>query len=523
MTSSQRPPTACPSPAEQATKEDVERGVIDKAESAVDDSAFDSSSGNSRDVLEATHAQSAPSSRLGRAIRLGWLAPKAIPVAFQGAKRAMGLVRTQEQERIAREKTYRDAKKAGAALLKTLGEMKGLPMKIGQMVSYIEGLAPPGYDEKVKRVLRRLQEKAPALSPEASEQVIMREFGVPPQQLFATWQRQPFAAASIGQVHRATTHGGEQVAVKVQYPGIDKAVENDLKSLAVLEKFLSPIARPYQSKETLEEVSTVFMAELDYVREAQYTELFRRIHADCPHIIIPSVYHALSTRRVLTSSFVLGQGYGEFCKHASQTQRDEAGTTIWSFMMRSLFEYGVLYADPHPGNYRFFDGPNVGFLDFGCVRILPAHTLRFLKALMLSALDGDWQQFDQLFMQLTGIEPDDHENWDLYRSYTLALFFPFMTDEPYQCTSEGAKEAVQYLVRGHQKMIKEAQGGPQLPTPVHLPPELTFVNRLQWGLTSVLGGLGTCVRFRPITEPWIRAPLKPFPITISPARDEPES
>lgn len=523
MTSSQRPPTACPSPSEQATKGDVERGAIDNADSAGGVSELDTSGSKPRDVLEATHAQSAPSSRFGRAIRLGWLAPKAIPVAFQGAKRAMGLARTQEQERIAREKTYRDAKKAGAALLKTLGEMKGLPMKVGQMVSYIEGIAPPGYDEKVKRALRRLQEKAPALSPEASEQVVMREFGMPPQQLFATWQRLPFAAASIGQVHRATTHGGEQVAVKVQYPGIDKAVENDLKSLAMLEKFLSPIARPYQSKETLEEVSSVFMAELDYVREAQYTELFRRIHADSPHMIIPSVHHALSTRRVLTNSLLLGQGYEAFRKHASQTQRNEAGLTIWSFMMRSLFEYGVLYADPHPGNYRFFDGPNVGFIDYGCVRVLPPHTTGFLKALMVSALDNDWQQFDQLFVQLTGITPDDHANWDLYRSYTLALFFPLMTDEAYLCTSEGAKEAVQYLVRGHQKMLKEATGGPQLPTPVQLPPELTFVNRLQWGLTSVLGGLGSYVRFRPITEPWIRAPLKPLPIAISPVNDEPTS
>jgi len=463
-------------------------------------------------IEQPSSAMRAPSSRWARLARLGLLAPKVLPVAIEGTKRVVGLQRTEEQERIARERAYESAKKACATLLKTLGEMKGLPMKVGQMFSYIDGLAPPGYEDQVQQVLRQLCDKAPPLSPEAAEQMIASEFGVGPSQLFAHWERQPFAAASIGQVHRATTRVGEQVAVKVQYPGIDKAVRNDLKSLSTLEAVLSPLSRQYQSKETLEEITKVFLAELDYGCEADNTDLFRRLFADCPDIVVPYVCHALSTRRVLTTTMLHGIGYEEFCRTASQAERDRAGVTIWTFMMRSLLRDGVLFADPHPGNYLFLPDGRVGFLDFGCVKVLPPAMLQQLKDYMIAAMDANWPEFDRLCVEFMGIDPKDQPSWDLYRSYTLALFLPFTSHAVFECTTEGAKEAVQYLVRGHRTLIKEAEGGPKLPTPVKIPFDLTFLNRLQWGLTSILGGLRTRARFRPMTEPWIRStngPVQP--------------
>jgi predicted unusual protein kinase regulating ubiquinone biosynthesis (AarF/ABC1/UbiB family) len=462
-----------------------------------------------RPTLPSSDRTSAPSSRWGRLARLSFLAPKALPVALEGAKRAIGVKRTEEQERIARQRTYEDAKKAGSALLKTLGEMKGLPMKLGQMFSYIDGLAPPGYEDKVKRLLQQLRDKAPPLSAEAAEQMIKNEFGVEPTRLFAQWERQPFAAASIGQVHRATTRGGDEVAVKVQYPGIDKAVENDLKSLSMLEMVIAPLSRQYHSKETLGEIMNVFLAELDYGLEAENTDLFRRLNADLPEVVIPHVYHSLSTRRVLTNEMLHGEGYEEFRAGATQEQRDRAGVTIWTFMMRSLLVHGVLYADPHPGNYLFLEGGRVGFLDFGCVKVLPTKMVNGLKAYMAAVMDANWPEFDRLCVEFMGMDPQDKQSWDMYRSYALELLMPIATNAPYECTPEGAKEAVQFLVRGHRKLIKEAEGGPRLPPPMHLPFDLTFVNRLQWGLASILGGLGTRARFREITEPWVRTNLEP--------------
>jgi predicted unusual protein kinase regulating ubiquinone biosynthesis (AarF/ABC1/UbiB family) len=405
-----------------------------------------------------------------------------------------------------------DARKAAHAMLKTLGEMKGVHLKLGQMASYIDGLAPPGYEEKFQRVLRRLQEKAPPLSPEAAARVVREDLGAPPEEVFASWTRQPFAAASIGQVHRAVTHGGDVVAVKVQYPGIDKAIENDLKSLTLLEAFSSPLLRKYHTKETLADVKDVFLAELDYTREATMASTFRRMNQDIPGVVIPHVHHSLSTRRVLTAELMGGQTYKDFCETASQEERNQAGVTIWQFMFRSMLRYGVLYADPHPGNYRFLGQGRVAFLDFGCVKVLPDALLDGMKRYMRAALDGNWEEFDRACAEFLGYDPDDEESWQLYRSYTIELLNPITSNALFQWSPEVAREAIAFLVRGQKKIIfQEGSKLPKMPKPIHPPPESTFVNRLQWGLASIMGGLRAQARFRPLTEPWVREDRQPVP------------
>jgi predicted unusual protein kinase regulating ubiquinone biosynthesis (AarF/ABC1/UbiB family) len=453
-----------------------------------------------------------PTSRFGRLARLGALAPHALPIAVEGAKRALGGKRTELQTEAAQQKMLADARKAANALLKTLGEMKGLPLKLGQMASYIDGLAPPGYEDKFQRVLATLQQKAPPLSPEAAVRVVREELGAPPEQVFAAWERQPFAAASIGQVHRATTRGGDAVAVKVQYPGIDKAIENDLKSLTLLEAFSSPIFRKYHSKQALEDIKSVFTAELDYRREANMADAFRRMNADLPNVVIPRVNHALSTRRVLTAELIGGQTYQQFCETASQHDRDQAGVTIWQFMLRSMLRYGVLYADPHPGNYRFLGAGKVAFLDFGCIKILPDDLLDGMKRYMTAALDGDWPAFDRACEEVLGYDRDDVDAWNLYRSYTIRLLEPITSHTAFQWSPEVAREAIAYLVRGTKKIVfADGAKVPTLPKPIRPPPDSMFVNRLQWGLASIMGGLRTEASFRALTEPWVRESRRPVP------------
>jgi len=433
-------------------------------------------------------------------------------MAAEALKRATGIVRTEDEELAARRKLLKNAKSTAQAMLKTLGEMKGLPLKLGQMASYIDGLAPPGYEEKFKEVLKGLQQKAPPLSREAAVKVITAELGQRPEQVFAEWEDDPFAAASIGQVHRATTRGGDRVAVKVQYPGIDKAIESDLSSLSMLETMIAPVGRRYHTKEGLDEIKSVFRAELDYTHEAEVADTFRKIHADDPDIVIPRVHHALTTRRVLTTDLEGGTDYATFCKISSQADKDAAGTTIGRFMFRALFQYGLLYADPHPGNYRFLGGARVAFLDFGCSKEIPADLLTGMKRYLNALKDNDMEEFYRACAEVLGYDPSDKDGWKLYTEYTVMVTKPLTVDAPFRHTAAAARENVAFLIRnGRNIVFREGDPLPNLPKPIHVPHEMTFVNRLQWGLASVLGGLEAEANWRRMTDPWVRAPKQPLP------------
>ncbi len=452
-----------------------------------------------------------PTSRLGRLARLAALAPRALPLASAAMKRAITGKSPRDASEEDKRKIAESAKKTAQAMLKTLGEMKGLPLKLGQMASYIDGLAPPGYEEKFKETLKKLQAKAPPLSPEAAVKVVTEDLGAPPDEIFAEWTPNPFAAASIGQVHKATTHGGDRVAVKVQYPGIDKAIINDLKSVSLLESMIAPMGRRYHTKETLEEIKSVFLAELDYSAEADIAETFRKIHAADTEIVIPRVHHSLTTRRVLTCELIGGQDYAKFCDTASQPDKNAAGKTIWRFMFRAFFGHGLLYADPHPGNYRFLGGGKVAFLDFGCHKIIPPELLAGQKRYLIAQQQGDEQEFQRACVEVLGYDPSDKESYDLFIEYTRMVTRPMVEDIDFTYTREYAREAVAFLVRNGKRVIfKEGETLPNMPKPINMPTDHTFVNRLQWGLSSVLAGLQAEANWRRITEPWM-GPAKPLP------------
>ncbi|MDP9148873.1 MAG: AarF/ABC1/UbiB kinase family protein, partial [Myxococcota bacterium] len=436
----------------------------------------------------------------------------ALPIAAEAVRRAMGGRRTPEDEAEARHRLLKDAKKTAEAMLRTLGEMKGLPLKLGQMASYIDGLAPPGYEEKFQRALSRLQQNAPPLSPEAAVKVIAEDLGSPPREIFAEWEDEPFAAASIGQVHRAVTRGGERVAVKVQYPGIDRAIQNDLKSLSMIESIVSPIGRRYQSKEALDEIRSVFLAEIDYAQEAEAADTFRRAHQGDSEVIIPRVFHSLSSKRVLTMDLIGGDDYATFCERASQADRNAAGETLFRFMFRALWRHGLLYADPHPGNYRFLGGGRVAFLDFGCNKLLPKPLVEGMKRYVTALQRGDMDEFYRACVEVLGYDPADPESWALYTEYTKLILHPLVVDQPFKYTKDFARESVAFLVRGGSKIVFKPDAKlPNLPAPVRMPTDFTFVNRLQWGFGSILAGLGAEANWRRLVDPWVHGPVVPIP------------
>jgi hypothetical protein len=197
--------------------------------------------------------------------------------------------------------------------------------------------------------------------------------------------------------------------------------------------------------------------------------------------------------------------YATFCANASQEDRNRAGETIWRFMLRALYKHGVLYADPHPGNYRFLGGGRVAFLDFGCVKMLPPDLVRGMRRVVVSAQDANWDEFYKACVDVLGYDPSDPEGWKLYTEYTKFVLEPLTQDAPVKLTPERAREGVAFLVRNGKKIVLRPDDAmPHLPKPIKMPTDHTFVNRLQWGLASVMGGLGAEANWRRIAEPWVR-------------------
>src|ERR1700716_1065243 len=213
----------------------------------------------------------------------------------------------------------------------------------------------------------RLQQNAPPMSPELPSPVIEEEFGDIPERVFAEWDPLPFAAASIGQVHRAITKDGRAVAVKVQYPGIATSITSDLRNAALLRKIIGAAFRGLDVESLVNELGERLREEVDYRREAENQELFAGYYDGHPVIHVPHVIKELSTARVLTSELVVGSSFDELLTW-SQTEKNLAAETIYRFVFRSLYRLHAFNGDPHPGNYLFRGGGRVSFLDFGLTK-----------------------------------------------------------------------------------------------------------------------------------------------------------
>ena len=246
-----------------------------------------------------------------------------------------------------------------------LGNMKGALMKVGQLISFIVEALP----EDAQRALATLQSDAPPMSPGAANAVVTTELGAAPTKVFLDWNVDPVAAASVGQVHRAVTRDGRDVAVKVQYPGVDAAIEADLSNAEGLYRLFSAFAlKGLDAKGLVDELRSRMRDELDYRLEAESQTEFRRYFAGHPFVRIPEVIPATSTRRVLTTEWVDGLGWDAFLAQASPAARARAGESIWRFAQNAIHRFGAFNGDPHPGNYRFSPNGDVTFLDFGLIK-----------------------------------------------------------------------------------------------------------------------------------------------------------
>jgi predicted unusual protein kinase regulating ubiquinone biosynthesis (AarF/ABC1/UbiB family) len=388
---------------------------------------------------------------------------------------------------------------AGAArhAAEVLGNLRGLPTKIAQMASFVDGLLPEGQREVFQEAFARLQRAAPTSSPAAVRQVIERELEAPLDHLFTDFEETPFASASIGQVHRATLPTGEKVAVKVQHPGIETAIENDLASIGVVESLVGKIAPAgVDTHAVYEVIRSHFIRELDYEREAAATLAFRQAHAEDPGVQIPRVFLSHSRRRVLTTELLAGVSLERACE-ADGELRARYAAVLWRFVFRSLLVHRRFNADPHPGNYLFNPDGSVAFLDFGCISEVEAGPAELSQRAHWAAIERDEAGFRQWAARLLGTRSGSYERAAL--DYSRRCFEPLFAS-PFQITRAFVGELTE-RVSGLKREIwaKDSNFTP-------LPPNLVMLNRLQFGFYSVIARLDVSQDYAAVERAFLPRP-----------------
>jgi predicted unusual protein kinase regulating ubiquinone biosynthesis (AarF/ABC1/UbiB family) len=260
------------------------------------------------------------------------------------------------------------------------------------MASYLD----QGMPEPMRQALAELQANAPPMSAELAAEVVRSELGAPPEEIFDTWDPEPIASASIGQVHRAITKDGRAVAVKVQYPGVGDAIRADLDNAGMLFGAMGMMLPGLEPGPLVEELRLRLVEELDYLKEADNQRLFADYYADHPFIHVPAVVDEHSSLRVLTTELAEGVRFEE-AETWSQEERDLAAEAIFRFVFGSLYRLHAFNGDPHPGNYLFQPGGQVTFLDFGLVKRFDPHEVDLIADMLKAmVLDRDITEYRRL-------------------------------------------------------------------------------------------------------------------------------
>jgi predicted unusual protein kinase regulating ubiquinone biosynthesis (AarF/ABC1/UbiB family) len=379
--------------------------------------------------------------------------------------------------------------KTAESITEALGNMKGAMMKLGQMASYLD----QGMPEHVRAALAELQSNAPPMSAELAAQVVREELGAPPEELFATWDPVPIAAASIGQVHRAITEDGRAVAVKVQYPGVGDAIRADLDNAGLLFAAMGMLFPGLEPGPLVAEIRERLVEELDYRLEADNQRLFVDFYRDHPFIHVPDVVAELSAERVLTTELAEGVRFEE-AESWTQEERDLAAESIYRFVFGSLYQLHAFNGDPHPGNYLFRPGGQVTFLDFGLVkRFEPIDVTQAEEMIRAMVLDRDIPAYRQLLVEV-GMLTDDGSLTDAQIEDYFGHFYDFvMEDRVTTMTPEYASETVKrfFDTSGpHGEVMKAA----------NVPPAFVIIQRINLGLYAIFGQLHATANWRRIAE-----------------------
>ncbi len=376
--------------------------------------------------------------------------------------------------------------RSAADVARELGNMKGVMMKVGQMLSFIMEALP----EPAQQALASLQADAPPMSPAAAAGVVMAELGAPPDRVFLDWSPDPLAAASVGQVHRAVTRDGRRVAVKVQYPGVDTAIRSDLANAEMLYRMVSAtVLKGLDPKALADELRSRMGDELDYRIEAANQRFFAEAFAGHPFVTIPEVDVAHSSRRVLTTEWAPGLGWSDFLAQATPAARQRAGESIWRFAQYAVQHLRAFNGDPHPGNYRFDPDGTVTFLDFGLVKRWSEAEWSALAPTMDAIVVHRDPDALVAAMEASGFLAAGHglDPQRVYK-YVSSPYRPYLADE-FTFTRDFVKNTMS-------KVLDVTGPFSDVIAKLNMPPSFVILDRVVWGVSAILGKLEVHGPFR---------------------------
>ena len=372
--------------------------------------------------------------------------------------------------------------KSSRRMREELGSLKGAAMKLGQLLS----LQTHAWPKEAITELATLQMHAPGMHPTLARAQFKSSLGKAPEELFGSFEEEPFAAASLGQVHRAVTRNGEEVAIKIQYPAIRAAIENDLKLLrsATFPARLTGHA----PADIIDEVQRGFLEETDYLQEGRNIDFFRQELSGLSYLTIPKVHWQLTSDRVLTMSFVDGEIITRFIERKpSQAVRDLIGTRLVELYYIQLHRLRRLHADHHPGNYLFHPDGQIGLVDFGCVKRINFD----VSDLIRSVVGRTWRNGDKQSAHVLRLIFGPRIPYLRARKMLPTLELMAGTLYPEGKNSSpivdfGKAELLQLLAKTLRKALRDKVTNP----------EFAFISRAELGLYSLLHQLKARVNVR---------------------------
>ncbi|MFC9858687.1 MULTISPECIES: ABC1 kinase family protein [unclassified Streptomyces] len=429
----------------------------------------------------------------------------ALPLGFAG-RATWGLgkrIGGKSAELVAREVQQRTADQ----LFKTLGELKGGAMKLGQALSVFESALPEEVAGPYRAALTKLQEAAPPMPTRTVHGVLAERLGEDWRELFEEFEDKPSAAASIGQVHRAVWHDGREVAVKVQYPGAGEALLSDLTQLSRFARLLGPLIPGMDIKPLIKELRDRVSEELDYELEARAQQEHAAEFEDDPDVVIPGVVH--QSDQVLVTEWIDGIPLSEVIAEGTTEQRDRAGQLLARFLFSGPARTGLLHADPHPGNFRLLpavtedgddgDGDDgrwrLGVLDFGTVDRLPGGLPRNIGDSLRLTLEGDAEAVYGLLREEGFVKDSIDLVPDAVLDYLLPIIEPAQVEE--FTFTRG------WLRTQAARIADPRSPAHQLGKQLNLPPSYLLIHRVTLSTIGVLCQLGATVRLRDELESWL--------------------